>query len=72
MCKSVPVSAMGFIIFFNLDSTSNLGNEGAYDDTGFITQMDPQTQQCSLSEKDTNKMEMQKGMDVIKLGGLII
>lgn len=48
----------------DIDSTSNLGNEGAYDDTGFITQMDPQTQQCSLSEKDTNKMEMQKAYSI--------
>ncbi|XP_060096678.1 C-type lectin domain family 17, member A-like [Heteronotia binoei] len=44
----------------DIDSLSSFGDKGEYDDTGSITQMDPQTQQWSSSEKEKNNMEMQK------------
>ncbi|KAL8211739.1 UNVERIFIED_CONTAM: hypothetical protein K2H54_015037, partial [Gekko kuhli] len=43
-----------------IDSQSSLGDKGEYDDMGFITQVDPQTVQCSSTEKEQNNMEMQK------------
>ncbi|XP_077183437.1 C-type lectin domain family 17, member A-like isoform X2 [Paroedura picta] len=42
-----------------IDTPKSLGDGGVYDDADFVTQTDPQTQQCSSTEKNNN-MEMQK------------
>ncbi|XP_048343333.1 C-type lectin domain family 17, member A-like isoform X1 [Sphaerodactylus townsendi] len=51
-----------------IDSPSSLGDEQQYDDTGFITGMDLQTQQFSSTEKEKKEMEMQKAYSSSQAG----